>query len=161
MENKAGVGWDRGTRESLAQVFAFVPHKVTRSESLFPAPPGASRQTGCGAPRPAHRAPSVLHCGPQPLPGLWLRAEARTQAGLPESRFRRQALLPTQLRPGSSASSPRGSRQRPLPPSGRPLPRLQCPVPPGAPDAVPPVPPAALPSGAHLARPPPPARLLS
>lgn len=106
--NKEGVGWDAGTRESLAQAFAFVPHKVTCSESLFPAPPGASRQTGCWAPRAAHRAPSVLPCGPQPRPGLWVRAEARTQAGLPDTHFRCPALLPAQFRPGLLHLQPPG-----------------------------------------------------
>lgn len=133
--NKTGVG----TQESLTQAFAFVPHKVTRSKSLNPAPSGASRQRGCW---PAHRAPSTLPCGPQPPPGLWVPARAGTQAGLPDTRSRRPAPLPPQFR-GSSASTPPGSRQRPLPHSGRPFPRLQRQVPSGAGDAVLFLPPAA------------------
>lgn len=120
-----------------------VEHKrlhLSHTRSLAPSPfsllsPGASRQGVCWASSPAHRAPSALSCGPQPLSCLKVRTGAGTQAGLPDTRCRRPALLSAQFR-GSSAYTPQGSRQRPLPPSGRPLPRLQRRVPSAAPDAV-------------------------
>lgn len=142
MWKRGGVGWggepDRVSHERL---------HVSRTRSLAPGPfalrpPGASRQGGGWASSPAHRAPSALPRGPQPLPGLRVLTGARTPAGLPDTRRRGPAPLPAQFR-GSSVYTPGGSSQRPLPPAGSPLPRLQRRVSPGAPDSVPAHPPAA------------------
>lgn len=134
METRRGWrrGGDGGTRESSAQAFAFVPPKVTRSESLFPAPPGPSRQTGCRAARPAPRAPrpSLRAAAPLLASGRGPRLGPKP-ASPPRVSDARRVSQPNSDR-GSSTPAP-GSRQRLLPPSGRPLPRLQYPVPPGGP----------------------------
>lgn len=84
-------------------------HTRAVAPSHFPLlPRGASRQRGCSwASRPAHRARSALPREPQPLRGLWARAGARTQAGLPDTRSRRPAPFPAQFQ-GAFAATPAG-----------------------------------------------------
>lgn len=139
---------------------------LSHTRSLAPShffllPPGLPAKRAAGLRGQLTAPPRSFPAGRSPVPasGFGPRLGPKPASPIPISDARRFSQ-PNSVR-GSSTSSPRGSRQRPFPPSGRPLPRLQCPVPPGAGTPFPPSPPAALPSGAHLARPPPPARLLS
>lgn len=131
-----GVGWDGRTRDSSIPASAFVPHKVTRSKSLFPAarvgfPP--KRQLGFEA------------SPPRPL-GPCLRAAAPSRPLFSDPSAPPRHPFPTPCAslssiPGLLASNPGAPVNVPsLPPSGRPSPRLLRPVPPGTRDAFPSLP---------------------
>lgn len=154
--NKERVGWDAGIRESLAQAFAFVPHKVTCSESLFPAPPWGFPPNGLlgsegSSPRPL--GPSLRAAAPSrplgsgrgsdpsrpprypfPMPGaspspIPSGAPPPPAPGAPDN-----VLFPPQDAPcpASSARSRRGPGRRslhPLPLRSRPVPTWRGPRP--------------------------------
>lgn len=135
VETRQGWAWDARTHESLTKAYASVPHKVPRSKSLCPAPPAdfppkRLPRFEAGPPRPLGPSPRAA------APSRSLAAgRSRTQAGFPDTRFRRPASLPSTSR-APPPPRPRGSRQRPCPPSGCPFPRLQRRVSLGTRDAV-------------------------
>lgn len=152
-----GVGCENPTRiESSTPASVFVPHKVTRSKSLSPCcpvgfPPEAAGLRGQPTAPPRH-SPT----GRSPFPASLLGPKRAS---------------PTPVSDARSLSQPHSAAPLPLPtglPSTSP-PFLQTPLsPPPAPGPAggPRTPflfpfPATLSSGAHLARPPPPARLHS
>ena len=149
--NKAGVGWDGmgwdgGTRESFTQAFAFVPHKVTRSKSLFPAPPVLPAKWAAGLrgqptapprPSPAGRNPfPASGCGPKlgaklasPTPVSDAPRFSQPNSGSPPppapgARVNVPFLPQDAPCPASSARSRRGHGRRSfprLPPHSRPV----------------------------------------
>lgn len=136
-----GAEWDARTPLALREFNTSICICPTQGHSLqvtFPLLPGGLPARGCWASRPAHRGPSALPYGPQPLPCL----PSRTQARLPDSGFRRLESLPVPFG-GSSASTHRAPINVPSFPPDAPFPRLPRRVQPGAPGrrSCPPFPP--------------------
>lgn len=130
-----GAEWDARTPLALREFNTSICICPTQGHSLqvtFPLLPGGLPARGCWASRPAHRGPSALPYGPQPLPCL----PSRTQARLPDSGFRRLESLPVPFG-GSSASTHRAPINVPSFPPDAPFPASRAGSSRGPPDAVP------------------------